>query len=107
MAAGEDPRSRARTRRPVPELAQPVMLGRVIQIAAEGGTKVGIIAGGVGHKIVAPVIKDPPVRIGETVCNVTVQLAAAGLEPINRGIGVTHRRAPRSLNLRPVKYAVA
>ena len=46
------------------------MLGRVINMAAERRAEVGVVAGGVGDEVVAPVIEDAPVRIGEAVGDV-------------------------------------
>src|SRR2546422_142884 len=107
MLARQNAGAGTRTRWPVPKLFQTRMLLGVVDMAAERWTKVSVVPGRVGHQVVAPVIERAAVRIGEAVGDVALEFARARFEAVNRGIGVAHRRAPRRLHLRAMKYTVA
>ena len=82
------------------------VLRRVFDVAAEGGSEVAVIAGCVRDDVSAPVIKHAPMRIGEAVGNVTLELVSARLETIDAGVQVAHRTV-RRLHLRAMEHAVA
>src|SRR5687768_17166946 len=106
MPAGEDAGPRARPRRTLPELAQRLVFLRVVDGAAERGAEVGVVARRVGDEVIAPVIDDPAVRVGEAVGDVGDEFAGARLVAVDRGVVVADR-APRRFDLRAVEDAVA
>ena len=70
MPAREDRAAGAGTRGPVPEGFQLRVLCRIVEVAAEGGAPVGVVAGGVGDDVVAPVVERAAVGIREVVGDV-------------------------------------
>ena len=54
------------------------MFGRVVNVAAEGRAEVGVIAGGIGDEIIAPVVEDASVRVGKAIGGVALEFAGAG-----------------------------
>src|SRR5262249_9594339 len=73
MAAGKDARAGTWTRGLLPELPHMGMFGGIIEIAAEGRTKIAVIAGGIGDDVRAPVVKDAAMRISETVSGIALK----------------------------------
>src|SRR5438132_14093436 len=82
------------------------MPARVIDAPREAGGKIVRVAGAVGDEVLAPAIEDVPVRIGEAVVDVGLELERARLETIGAGVGVAHRRAPGRLDLRVMEGAL-
>src|SRR5947209_3283119 len=65
MAAGKNASAGTWTRWPFPELLHLGVFSRGFQVAAEGRAEVAVVARGVGDDVVAPIIKDTSVGVGE------------------------------------------
>ena len=105
MPAAQDGRAGAGPRRAVPELLHPGMRAGV-EVAAEGRTEVVGVAGRVGDQVIAPVIEDPAVRIGEAVGDVARELAGVRLVAVDRAVPVADRTV-EGFHVGPVENAVA
>ena len=88
VAAGDHARAGAWARRTVPELLHAGMLRRVVDASAEGRAEVGVVAGGIGHEVVAPPIEDAAMGIGEAVGDVGLELRGERLVTEDGGVVV-------------------
>src|SRR5438046_8332414 len=91
MPAGNQAGAGAGPRGPLPKLVQLRVLRRVIEMAAEGRTEIAVVSGRIGNDVVAPIIENAAVRIGEAVGDITLELVRARLEPVNARVDVAHR----------------
>src|ERR1043166_2917676 len=66
MPAGKNTRAGAGAHGPFPELLQVAVFGWIFQVAAERGAEIAVVPGRIGDDVVAPVIEDATVGIGET-----------------------------------------
>ncbi len=71
--AGDDAGAGAGARGRSQNSLHPVVLRRVVDMPAEGRAEVGVVAGGVGDDVVAPVVEDPAVRIGKAIGGVALE----------------------------------
>ena len=89
--------------RPRPHLAGPRRLGRfhrrVVLLRRQRGPVVRLAAGAVEDDVVAPVIEDVAVRVGEVHRDVGLELERPRLEAEHAAVGLAHRRPPRRLDL--------
>src|SRR5258708_360279 len=106
MAAGENASAGAWALGPLPELLQIPVLGGIVDEPAEGRAEVAVVAGPFPNNVVAPIIEAPPVRVGEAVSEVALELVSARLETINADIHVAHRPGS-GFDLGAVKHPVA
>ena len=104
VTAAEDRGARAGARRTVPELLEPGV-GAGVEVAREARAEVVGVAGGVGDDVVAPVVEDAAVRVGEAVGHVAGQLVGLGFEAVDGAVGVAEHAIER-LDLGAVEHAV-
>src|SRR3954454_608479 len=108
MSARKNPRAGTRARRPVPEFFHSrMLLVHPVKVSAECRPEVGVVPGRIGHEVIAPVIEDASMRVGKAVCDVALELAASRLKAVNRGVSITHWRAPGRFDLCAMKNAIA
>src|SRR5579862_5424818 len=79
----------------------------IIDMAAESRAEVGIVAGGVGDQVVAPIVEHAPMGIGKSVGDVSFESARARLVSINGGVLIAVGRTPGRFHLGAMKDAVA
>src|SRR5260370_434606 len=79
------------------------MFGWEFEVAREEGPVIRIGAGAVVDEILAPVVPDVAVRVGEGGSDVGLELLGARLVAIDGTVGDTHGRAVSRLNLRVVE----
>jgi len=106
MAAGEKGAARGGPGGPVPDGLHARMFSGMVDPAAEGGSEVGVVAGGVDDQVVAPAVEGPAVRVREPVGDVALELSGERFVAEDGAVDVAHR-AFDALNLRAVKNAVA
>ena len=82
------------------------MLAGIVDLAAERGSEVSVVAGGVGDDVVAPVVEGAAMRIGEAEGDVGIELSRERLVAIDGAVDVAHGTGDR-LDLRTVENAVA
>ena len=82
------------------------MLRRIIEASTEGRSVVGVVSGGIGDQVIAPVIEDSPVRVGEAVGDVGFEAASGWLEAEDRRV-VVAKRTVRRFDLGAMENAVA
>ena len=106
LAAADQAGAGARARRAVPELLHVRVFGGIINVTAEGRAKITVVARGVGDEVVAPVIEDAAMRIGEIVGDVGFKFSGARLKTVDGGVVVSHR-AEGGFDVGAVEDAVA
>ena len=106
MGTGENRAAGGGPRGSRPDLTHAGVFGRKVEFAAERGTKIGVVAGGVGDQVVAPVIEGAAMGIGEGVRHIGLKPGREGLVAVDGAVDVAHDAVDR-LDLRPVKHAVA
>ena len=104
VTAAEDRGARAGARRTVPELLE-AGVGAGVEVAREARSEVVGVAGGVGDDVVAPVVEDAAVRVGEAVGHVAGQLVGLGFEAVDGAVGVA-QHAVEGLDLGAVEHTV-
>ena len=82
----------------------PVLAG-IIDVAGEAGAKVIVVAGAVGHEVVAPIIPHVPVRIGKAVGDVGIKFGRQRLIAIDAAI-IAVNWAVRGLGVRAIERAL-
>ncbi len=105
MATAENRGAGAWAGRAVPELAHAGMRSG-IEVSAEGWAEVVRVAGCVRDDVVAPVVKNAAVRVGEAVGHVAVEATGARFEPIDCAVDVANRASER-FNVGAVEHAIA
>ena len=68
-----------------------LVFGGVINMTAETRTKIIVVARGIGDEVVAPVIEDAAMWIGEAVGDIGLEFSGARLKTINGAVVVSHR----------------
>ena len=104
VTAAEDRGARAGAGRAIPEL-RVLGMGAFVQMTGEARAEVVGVAGGVGDDVVAPVVEDAAVRVGEAVGHVAGQLVGLGFEAVDGTVGVA-QHAVEGLDLGAVEHAV-
>ena len=75
------------------------MLVGIVEFAAERRAEVGVVAGGVGDEIVAPIIEGAAVRVREVEATYVSNFPVTRFEAIDRAVDVAHGAGDR-LDLR-------
>ena len=104
--AGDHPRSGAGPRGTAPELFHAGVFAGEVDVTAERRREIVGVAGGIGDEVVAPIVEDFAVRVGETVGNVSLESVGQRLESIEGAVGVPNR-AGGGFDLRAMEHTVA
>ena len=105
MPARENRAAGAGTRGAVPDGFQLRMFRRVVQAAAEGRAPVGVVAGGVGDDVIAPIVEGAAVGVGEAEGDVGVEFSRERLVAIDGAVDIAHGPGD-GFDLRAVENAV-
>src|SRR5687767_7001769 len=95
MSTRENCAAGGRTRGAIPDGVHPRVFHWVVELPAEGGAEIRVIARRIRDQVIAPVIERPAMRVREAIGNVRLEFPGTRLEAENAAVKISHRTGNR------------